>query len=249
MAPALDRWWGVRSGVRAVAPAWSPADLTDLAGWWKADAGAPTVDSDPVSSWQDQSGNGYHLTQATGSKQPIIKLNIINGLPVIRLDGVDDELVTALDVIAAGNQPHSLIVIGAYRTGAADGSRIASLGTNSTGEESCIGRLAPGPKAFYDGWGGGSQGSGTVAADTFYHFTKTYSSGEINGWLNGTADKVAQAFTYNFSATQRKLNVGSVNGFSAFAAVDVAEVILTHAALTAGERTSLWDYIATRFAL
>lgn len=52
-------------------------------------------DGDPVSTWPDSSGNGNDATQATASKKPTYETGVQNGLPVVRLDGVDDFLRTA----------------------------------------------------------------------------------------------------------------------------------------------------------
>lgn len=50
-----------------------------------------------ITTWYDQSGNGNHATQATASAQPLIvdagSLILENGLPAVKGDGVDDDLV------------------------------------------------------------------------------------------------------------------------------------------------------------
>jgi hypothetical protein len=65
------------------------------------------ADGDPVSTWSDLSGNGYHATQATAAKKPTYKVNIVNGLAVARLDAVDDGMLTPL-VLAA---PYTVIIV------------------------------------------------------------------------------------------------------------------------------------------
>lgn len=47
------------------------------------------VDNDPVDQLTDWSGNGNHLLDGTG--QATYKEDIINGLPVLEFDGVDDQ--------------------------------------------------------------------------------------------------------------------------------------------------------------
>jgi hypothetical protein len=56
-------------------------------------SGGPMSDGDPVDLWPDSSGNAHNGSQ-TGSKRPIYKTNIQNGLPVVRftsagLSGLD----------------------------------------------------------------------------------------------------------------------------------------------------------------
>jgi lysophospholipase L1-like esterase len=55
------------------------------AGLWQDTAGTtPAVaNADPVGRWDDQSGNGYHLTQATAGNRPTLATNRFKGLPAV----------------------------------------------------------------------------------------------------------------------------------------------------------------------
>lgn len=53
------------------------------------------TDGDPVSTWQDQSGNGNHLLQTTVASKPTYDLAVQNSLPGVLYDGVDDMLSLA----------------------------------------------------------------------------------------------------------------------------------------------------------
>ena len=64
--------------------------MSGLVAWYDASQITGKADSDAVSSWADSSGNGHTASQATGSKQPLYKTNILNGFPVLRFDGIDD---------------------------------------------------------------------------------------------------------------------------------------------------------------
>jgi len=59
-----------------------------------------------VSQWDDQSGNGNHLVQATAAKQP---LYTTDGLarPIITFDGVDDSLSKAFTL----SQPYTVYAV------------------------------------------------------------------------------------------------------------------------------------------
>ncbi|MCB9448709.1 MAG: hypothetical protein H6585_10230 [Flavobacteriales bacterium] len=63
-------------------------DATNNKLWLKADY-LSQGDGTAVTSWTDASGNGFDFAQATGSKQPTYKTNILNGQPVVRFDGGD----------------------------------------------------------------------------------------------------------------------------------------------------------------
>ena len=69
-----------------------PDAIANLSLWLKADQITGLVDGDPVTTWSDQSGNGYDGTQATVAHKPTYKTAILNGLPVVRFDGSDDHL-------------------------------------------------------------------------------------------------------------------------------------------------------------
>lgn len=55
--------------------------------WLKADAGTSTsANGSPVSSWNDQSGNGVVLSQSTAIQQPLFVSSLMNGFPAIEFD-------------------------------------------------------------------------------------------------------------------------------------------------------------------
>lgn len=78
-------------------PLWTPAEITTTA-WYDADdAGTISTESGgAVSQWDDKSGNGYHMTQGTGSSQPTTGIRSLNGLNV--LDFSDDFMTAALNI-------------------------------------------------------------------------------------------------------------------------------------------------------
>ena len=93
----------------------SPSDISNLKVWYDATdvlSGAePSADA-PIGGagalWQDKSGNGWNLSQSTGTRQPLYKTNIINGLPGIKLDGTDDYLLNTSVVVS---QPNTWIYV------------------------------------------------------------------------------------------------------------------------------------------
>jgi len=77
---------------------WVPPDLSNLVGWWKADAITGLANNDPVSQWNDSHTSGNNVSQGTASKKPTYKTNWQNGLPGVYFDGGD---LLALDSVAA----------------------------------------------------------------------------------------------------------------------------------------------------
>jgi len=70
----------------------TPASISGLMSWYDASDTATITDAGAgaVSQWNDKSGNGYHLTQATGIQRPTTGTRTINGLNVVDFDGSND---------------------------------------------------------------------------------------------------------------------------------------------------------------
>jgi hypothetical protein len=77
---------------------WGILDIPTLSTWFRADV--VTTSGSAVTQWDDQSGNGYHVVQATSTKQPALITSDpnFNGRPSIDFDGTAD---TLLGTIAA----------------------------------------------------------------------------------------------------------------------------------------------------
>ena len=68
-----------------------PNDISNLQAWYDGkdtafikNASGNNISADEaIATWQDKSGNGYNMTQATSVKRPLYKLNAINTVPSI----------------------------------------------------------------------------------------------------------------------------------------------------------------------
>lgn len=109
---------------------WLRADGTlfqDTAGTTPA-----TADTDPVARINDAAPTPLNQTQATAGRRPLLKLNIQNGLPILRADGTDDLLINAS--ASAYNVLHNgagVTVLYAGKKTAADGTSTGLVGNNS----------------------------------------------------------------------------------------------------------------------
>lgn len=98
----------------------SPRSISSLLLWLKADTGTwqdsgkttPAVsDGDVIGAWVDLSGNGNDTLQTTTANKPLLKLNIVNGKPVIRFDGSDDFLSVALDLNLSASDDLTIFLV------------------------------------------------------------------------------------------------------------------------------------------
>ncbi len=79
----------VPSATRAAAV--SPGDISGLQLWLRSDAGL-TYDSQGVSRWADQSGNGNDAVQDDADRRPALVAHGLGNHPALRFDGDDDFL-------------------------------------------------------------------------------------------------------------------------------------------------------------
>lgn len=96
---SMHSWYLKRFPIVSARPAaFSPASIPNLALWLDAaDASTITLDgSNNVSEWRDKSGNARHVSQSTALNRPSYVTGVLNGLPVVRPDGVNDFLESAL---------------------------------------------------------------------------------------------------------------------------------------------------------
>jgi hypothetical protein len=95
MAAAVGNFQVVGSSVGLSSSLWTPTEISTLM-WLDADdAGTFTFGTGVnVAQWNDKSGNGNHVVQATSGNQPDrdSSTNTIGGLPVVSFDGTDDRL-------------------------------------------------------------------------------------------------------------------------------------------------------------
>lgn len=107
----------------ASAPRLAPNAISGLKLWLDASQIVGLNDGDSVTTWSDLSGNGYDATQGTASKKPVYKTAILNGLAVVRFDGVDDVL-TSTFALAGGAK--TLVIIAKLSGGSVNYPRVMS---------------------------------------------------------------------------------------------------------------------------
>ncbi|QQS60227.1 hypothetical protein IPN41_03870 [Candidatus Falkowbacteria bacterium] len=91
----VNLWRLLPAGTVSIAPALKtsilPDSITGLIAWWKADA-LTLNNGVRVSSWTDSSTSGRNATQNNDDFRPTFITNEVNSLPVVRFDGVNDNL-------------------------------------------------------------------------------------------------------------------------------------------------------------
>lgn len=101
-------------------PRSTPFDIPGLVSWWSASSLANHADGDALSAWPDSGPSANNLAQATGADQPLYKVGIINGLPVVRFDRTASWMQATFALV----QPQHVFMVLQIRTTATAGNPI-----------------------------------------------------------------------------------------------------------------------------
>lgn len=258
----------------------TPLDIPDLKAWYDAaDTGSISISGSAVTQWNDKSGNNYHLSQATGTKQPQSGTTTLNGKNVITFDG-GDRLVasTAADwkflhdgtnfligyviKFSSSSNPNSVLI--ALATASIDDSTLIGFGSGiddrsvvpfNNNLRTSVSRGVAGT------WASFSEFDNAIANVDSPQFI-TYLGDPDNGTAadrmavfigNGTASKTnTSTNTPSTSNPTYALNVGWSGG-EAYGGITgyVAEVVIVGGATGATEsyRVQLKDYLKEKWAL
>jgi len=216
----------------------APTDIANCSLWLAADRITGLVDGDPVSTWADGSGNGKNATQ-TGTARPTYKTNILNGLPVLRLDGSNDCMETASTVTVA-----SIFFVAKYSGGATWATSFMGILTAAGGFTS----------DSADIWFIGSSSGGTAFYDPGSAFANIYKNGAGPSSLGTANIAPMNAFAYingtRSSAVTKTVKIGQDrNNAGRFLNGDIAEIIMYSVAPSSGDRVILQNYLAAKYAL
>jgi hypothetical protein len=208
-----------------------------------ADTTTIAASSGSVSQWNDKSGNGYHVTQGSGTKQPTTNSQTINSLNVLSFDGSNDSMTnTAVPSIA---QPYTYVVV------AKESSAITVTKSllNAVGGSNIV--------ALFLG--------GTSPNRRINVFTNT--SSVVNGPTLNTTNTNIYFMSGNGASSllgiEGALNTVTINGTRASGfqigtnATDlgeffnglIAEIVYFNRTLTANERTNLFDYLKIKWGI
>lgn len=223
------------------ATSWTPSSLSNVYAWYDPES-LELSDNDAVASWPSILETSVTFAQATGSKQPLLKTNIVNGHSVVRFDGIDDTLLSPNLEMTVGN----LFFVVRFANSLPD-RRFWSQQTTSTG-----GALMFSGTNFIAVTSGGNVGTPalwtTAALDTWYvlvtEHTATTTSLYVNGTLTGSTNIPAK-YDVPILLCGKLLDT-----YGTCTAADIAMFgIVRGGVLNSSERSTAEDALMTRFGI
>ena len=236
----------------------SPADISGLQLWLDATTGLydatsggseVTADGASVARWEDQSGNGYHVTQGTANDQPVLKTSQQNSLNIVRFDGVNDFLLGSTNFPITGSSNRTVFTV--FKRVDANNRSIVSWGGSGTG------LLCAFTAEYFLRFNGtikgytnqGSNGSWTLWSvvgngSTLNDYDAYFDDGGI---ATPTATSNTGATLNTSSST---LFIGRYNiSFFGLLNGDLAEVLVYDSALSDVDREAVRDYLNAKWAV
>ncbi len=201
----------------------SPSSISGLSLWLKADSIVGLNDGDAVGSWTDQSSYVNSAIQLTANLKPLYKTNILNGKPVVRFDGINDEMT-----ISQGITHGTTFIVGKRSS---TGSPFAEIGGGSVGNRrGFIGAAYP-AYASYD--------------EYYVNGTSVPNGG--SGALNTQLIFTGRSPTTPINSTTFRLGYGSpsysyLNG-------DIAEMIIFDTSLSLTNRQLIESYLQNKYGI
>lgn len=249
---------------------WTPASLGGaLIAWYKADAGVYKdagvtlcANGDTVEQWNDQSGNGFHLSQVPLSgDRPTFNTASFNSNKGITFAASTSEALTNAAFTALNSTTASAFILFSSQTGGAGNGRVFSF-------------VAVGNAHDYDNAasfelqqaGGTTQTAGALANGGYlgnggalfsYAFNTPQSLGLIFDGSNAhtyeafTEQTPAMAYTSTLGGSgSSNLSIGYYDGVSfATPAGVIAEIVFTNTALSSADRTNLKNYFSGKWGV
>ena len=236
----------------------SPADIAGLQLWLDATTGLydattggseVTTDGASVARWEDQSGNGYHVTQGTANDQPTLKTSQQNSLNIVRFDGVNDFMLGSANFPITGSSNRTVFTV--FKRVDATIRYIVSWGISATGRVQAYSseyflRFQATTKGYTNQGANGSWTLWSVVGDgsTLNDYDAYFNDGGI-ATPNATNNTGAAIDTGNSALYVGRLSFQSVG----FQSGDLAEVLIYDSALSDANREAVRDYLNAKWAV
>lgn len=214
-----------------------------LALWFDASDAANFIISTGVAQWNDLSGNGRHLVQETGSKQPSrTTAGSPNGQNIVSFDGADDRLGVSW---ASVSNPITACGVARLRANSAFAAPLGAIGNGPVATTLDPLDLSSSGNTYRQYAGVISTGV-TAINNVWYYFTCVLDAANSFARANG-ASIIGNGNTG--SATASNYFIGASSADSVWYPLDVAELLYYTRALSSAEYLSVESYLKAKWGL
>lgn len=228
---------------------WTPADTTTSLWLDASDAATITEVGGSVSAWADKSGNGNDYSALSGSNEAALVAAELNGMDVVRGDGVATALKNSTGPIVSGAADRSVFFV-AKHGGTGSGDGLVTLGYDnaitagtmfSITPETAV-RVRSGSRVF-------DTAASTAAFNILGVISTNGNTSGVDAWIAGTALGVSSTASRILNTTGDSTLFYKDGASVEYAAGDLAEVVVFSSALGASDRQRMEGYLAWKWGL
>lgn len=222
----------------------TPLEISGLQLWLDAnDTETITLNSNTVSSWNDKSGNGYHVSQSTATNQPTYTYSALNSKNVVRFDGANDVLTNTTDTPVGGSTNRTVFVVFNHNSGIIKYPFVLGNST-STGQAFGISQeIAVRVNSGSRKW--------STAVDSTHAIVTIVLDGtsttDLSAWKNGSSLTVSSTAVQTINTAAGFIIGNGPSGGNLQG--DVAEIIVYNSALSTSDRQSVESYLSTKWGI
>jgi hypothetical protein len=197
-----------------------------------------------IAQWNDLSGNSFNVGQVTSNKRPTLVTNVLNGLPVVRLDGLNDDLSDSGGPFT-GNVHTIFVVLQASKpaieqdfldAGPAGSTSYLANYTDTNGIH------------IFRGAGGGDVVNTNYTNGQYLIYGAVYDGGVAGGsaiTINGANTTTG---TLGAIADSNTVYIGSnIGGLTSFYAGDIAEILVYNSILSPSDYAANETYLNNKW--
>ena len=192
-----------------------------------------------AASWTDQVG-GAHFVQGTGANQPTINATGgPNGTPSFLFDGVDNYMVSPINLPAPGTTPTYLWLIFRQVTWTS-GRRLLNSGTANR-----MHFLQTGATPQINSGNGVNYSNTNATVNTYRRAEVLWNNAASDYFKIGSVETTGAGMGNTDPAAN--LTLGADNAAANFGNLEICEILIANAAPSAGQRTQLDTYASARY--
>ncbi|MGE3311047.1 MAG: LamG-like jellyroll fold domain-containing protein [Limisphaerales bacterium] len=217
--------------------------------WLKADAGV-TADGGGVTQWADQSGNNNNAFQGDPTFAPALVADAINGKEVLRFDGTDDYLEVADSESLSGAGDLTSFFVVRFDDFATFRAVWAKTSVNLPGPTDYYAQPGSGVPRLYRGNGSGTglaSFDGTALRAGAFLVAGFGIEGDQASHFLSSQVTTTGTLTADVADADTSLFIGTRGDFFTKLKGDLAEVLIYDRALSPAERSTVADYLATKY--